>query len=244
MKKIVVIILLIVVGQSLSAQDTIRVGHKFRNFKNLEMGTKRDVIYSSLNGQMRSLLIKTRITELVKVEGTEYIKITHIWENADAAQKGQFVYYCEPETLKPVQHVRQTERAGKEAFYFKNDQIIGLDSAVDNSQAEFNLELTEPTYNWEIDLETYSLFPMKKGYKVAMNFYHPGSKTPPKFYLLEVTGSEQLKMADGSTLDCWVISTDYGGSQPTRFWYTKKGQNFVKMEGRYGQLKIHKERIY
>lgn len=66
----------------------------------------------------------------------------------------------------------------------------------------------------------------------------------PAFYNLKVEGGDKLTLPNGETLDCWVIFTDYGGTQPTRFWYTKKGQNFVKMEGQYNQVKIYKTRLY
>ena len=139
---------------------------------------------------------------------------------------------------------RTTKKNGKEGFYFQQGNITALDSVTDNAQKDFELALTEPTFNWEIDLETYSLLPMKEGYHAVMNFYHPGGGTPPKYYHLKVTGSEKLKLPNGKYMDCWIVFTDYGGTQPTRFWYTKKGQNFVKMEGEYNRMTIRKERIF
>ncbi|MCE7992080.1 MAG: hypothetical protein HEP71_08870 [Roseivirga sp.] len=242
MKKILLIILLL--PQLATAQDTIRVGHKFKNFDQLEMGTKRDAVYNLYKGEIKGLAIKTRTTEKVIINGKEYISITHTWVSPGTEWKGSFHYLCEPKTMKPVQHIRNTKRAGKEAFSFSDGKVIGLDSVSENVKAGFELALVEPTYNWEVDLETYSLLPMKKGYHVVMNFYHPGGGTPPEFYHLKVTGSEKLKLPDGKTMDCWVIFTDYGSTQPTRFWYTKKGQNFVKMEGQYNQMTIRKERIF
>ncbi|MBO6497738.1 MAG: hypothetical protein JJ978_19385, partial [Roseivirga sp.] len=88
------------------------------------------------------------------------------------------------------------------------------------------------------------VLPMSEGKTFVMNFYHPGSPTHPAFYNLKVEGSDKLTLPNGEKLDCWVIFTDYGGTQPTRFWYTKKGQNFVKMEGQYNQVKIYKTRLY
>ncbi|MCO6359655.1 DUF3108 domain-containing protein [Roseivirga pacifica] len=237
---LVMLLIFTVNGQ---AQDTIRVGHRFKQFENLELGTVTDIVYNEYSGKLNGSL-KTRTTEMIELNGKEYVKITHIWRSPNAQNSGRFEYYCEPYTLKPVQHIRYTDSKGKEAFHFTEQLISGLDSASENQQADFELVLTEPTYNWEIDLETYALIPMSKGKKVVMPFYHPGSPTKPDFYTLEVTGTESIKLANGKTMECWVIFTDYHGTQPTKFWYTKAGQNFVKMEGEYKGMKIYKTRLY
>jgi hypothetical protein len=232
------------IGQ-LSAQsiDTIRVGDKFRMINQLEIGTTRDIIYMELDGAVRSVSLKTKTTERVKVNGIDYLAFTHQWATGNPETSGDFYYLCEPETLKPIQHIRNTKRNGKEAFSFQGMKIVGLDSAKDNAKKDFKIELTEPTFNWEIDLETYSLLPMKDGYEAVMNFYHPGGSAP-NFYNLKIIGSEKLVLPNGTEMDCWILFTDYGGTQPTRFWYTKVNQNFVKMEGEYNKLKIRKVRLF
>jgi hypothetical protein len=85
--------------------------------------------------------------------------------------------------------------------------------------------------------------PLEVDYEAVMNFYHPGGSAP-NFYHLKVLGSEKLILPDGTEMDCWILFTDYGGTQPTRFWYTKVNQNFVKMEGEYNKLKIRKVRLF
>lgn len=244
MKKLILILtgaFLAFMGYS---QDTIRVGHHFRDFDKLELGTKTDAIYNEFKGQIRGLAIKKRTTEKIAIKGKEYIRIVHEWTSPSTEWNGNFEYICEPNTLKPVQHIRFVESLGKEAFHFGDMNITGLDSASDNKKEGFQLVLDEPTYNWEIDLETYSLIPMKAGKEVVMNFYHPGGTTPPKFYKLKVEGEDKIELPNGKWLDCWVVFTDYGGSQPTRFWYTKKDQNFVKMEANFNGMIIRKVRLF
>ena len=223
--------------------DTIRVGEHFKKIDQLEMGTTREIIFTELDGLTRSISLKTKTTKKVSINGVDYLAFTHQWATGNPETSGDFYYLCEPETLRPVQHIRNTKRNGKEAFSFHGMKIMGLDSAKDNSKQDFSLDLTEPTFNWEIDLETYSLLPMKDGYEAVMNFYHPGGSAP-NFYNLKVIGSEKLLLPDGSEMDCWILFTDYGGTQPTKFWYTKTNQNFIKMEGKYKQLTIRKERIF
>lgn len=242
--KTTIALILITLCLHLQAQDTLRVGHQFKNFSQLEMGTKKDLVYSEFQGKAVGMALKTRTTEMVEIEGKKLVKITHTWQSPGTEWAGNFVYWCEPGTMKPVQHIRTTKKNGIEGFSFQAGKITALDSVTDNAQGDFELALTEPTFNWEIDLETYSLLPMKEGYHAVMNFYHPGGSTPPKFYHLKVTGSEKVQLPNGKYMDCWIVFTDYGGTQPTRFWYTKKGQNFVKMEGEYNRMTIRKERIF
>ncbi|MEO1097320.1 MAG: hypothetical protein AAFX57_06145, partial [Bacteroidota bacterium] len=61
---------------------------------------------------------------------------------------------------------------------------------------------------------------------------------------VEVERSEELELPGGSKLDTWVLFIDYNGTQPTRFWYTKETQDFVKMEGDYNGTKIVKARLF
>lgn len=238
------IFLLLFISVSAFGQDTLKVGHRFKAAKDLELGIQKDVMYTMVNGRVNSLSIKTRETKMVSINGKNYLSITHDSQTGKPDFDGWFEYICEPETLKPVQHIRRSKRAGNEAFSFSGMLISGLDSVVDNQQKDFELKLNEPTYNWEIDIETYSLLPMTEGYHAVMNFYHPGGNASPNYYHLKVIGSEEIVLPDKRKIDCWIVFSDYSGVQPTRFWYSKKGQNFVKMEGKYNQLTIRKERIF
>lgn len=231
-------------AQSIETIDTIRVGHRFKTIQFLEMGQTKDVIYTKVNNKIMSVSVNFKETKTIEVNGKKLLYFSHDVQSGNADRDGSFEYICEPETLRPIQLIRNSKRSGKEAFQFSESLISGLDSAVDNSQKDFELALSEKTYNWQIDLETYSLLPMTEGYHAVMNFYHPGSSSEPKFYHLKVIGSDTIQLPDSRSMDCWIIFTDYGGTQPTRFWYTKQGQNFVKMEGQYQQLTILKERIF
>ena len=244
MKKVMIIVAGSLLNLLSFGQDTIRVGHQFKDFGKLELGTKTDAIYNEFNGQIRGLAIKKRSTEKVMIDGKEYVRIVHEWVSPNTKWNGHFEYICELYTFKPVQHIRFTEALGKEAFRFEEMRILALDSVVNNQKAQFNLTLEEPTYNWEVDLETYSLLPMKAGYEAVMNFYHPGGSTPPKFYKLKVEGEDKVELPNGGFIDCWVIFTDYDGTQPTRFWYSKKQQNFIKMEATFNNVTIKKVRLF
>lgn len=243
MKQLITLLGLLVSAVTVAQEiDTIRVGEPFQRYGQLEFGSYQQVTFTELNGEVRFPVLKTIRVEEVELNDRTYLAIRHDWSSGKPDMNGSFDYLCEPETLRPVQHIRKTPKNGTEAFAFYENQVTSLDTVADNSLSDFAVPLSVPTYNWEIDLETYSLLPMREGYRAVMNFYHPGG-SPPGYYLLEVKGTEQLALPGGQMLDCWVLFTDYGGRQPTRFWYTKGTQQFIKMEGQYQHLKIRKVRL-
>ncbi|NRA49759.1 MAG: hypothetical protein HRU12_11560 [Phaeodactylibacter sp.] len=243
MKKIITLLGLLCSTLAMAQKtDTITVGTPFERYAQMEFGTYQMVTYTKMNGKTFFPSLKTITTKEINLSGKTYLSVKHLWVSGDSKMDGTFEYLCEPETLRPVQHIRKTTKKGIEAFSFLPEKVISLDTVKENALAGFNVPLEVPTYNWEIDIETYSLLPMKEGYKVVMNFYHPGG-SPPGYCLLEVEGSEVLSLPGRSQMDCWVLYTDYGGRQPTRFWYTKNTQQFIKMEGAFHQMEIYKYRL-
>jgi len=239
MEKIIVTLTFILCSFTIKAQkpDTIQVGHVFKHLQHLEMDTTRELIYTESNGSTKFSAMKIKTVREVKIKGKSYLEFQHKWMTGNEKSDGNFYFLCEPKTLRPIIHIRNTARAGIEAYQFSDSKVTSLDSIEKNSVKDLNIDLEVPTYVWEIDLETYSLLPMKKGYQVVMNFYHPGGPEPD-YYLLSVEKDEKISLPDGSKLDCWVLYTNYGGKQESRFWYSKKDQNFIKMESNYGGFKI------
>lgn len=243
MKQIITLIGLLVSAVTVAQEmDTIHVGETFQRYGQMEFGQYRLVTFTEINGHVRMPSLKTIEVKEEERDGTTYLSIRHEWVSGHPEGSGSFEYLCEPRTLRPVQHIRKTSKNGTEAFAFQENKVTSLDTVADNDLSDFAVPLSVPTYNWEIDLETYSLLPMREGYRVVMNFYHPGG-SPPGYYLLEVKGTDQLTLPGGQKLDCWVLFTDYGGRQPTHFWYTKGTQQFIKMEGQYQHVKIRKIRL-
>ncbi len=246
MKRQLISIYCILFTFSLLAQspDTIQVGDAFEGYKNLEFGTMKELAYAEGDSETKIMALTTKEVKEVTIGGKKYVEFIHSWTSfLDPKYSGNFYYLCEPHSLKPVLHIRDTGFKGREGFAFDGTSIKPLDSVLNNTVTDLDLALAVPTYNWQIDIETFSLLPMKEGYKAVMNLYHPGGP-PPGYYLLEVEGSDQVTLADGRSVDCWVLFANYNGRQATRWWYTKQGQNFVKMESEFNQSKFRKVRLY
>lgn len=231
-----------VLGQEI---DTIRVGNHFKNFDQLPTGTMQYMVYAERGGIQRPSVLMTAKTERIEHQGEEYITISHIWNGAEKKYNGRFYSMVKPKTFEPVIHIRESEAKGKEAYKFSEKALTALDTVSNNAEAGYNLELDESIFNFEIDLETFSLLPLKQDYKAALHFFHPGSTFGgPDWYLIEVIGSEELTLPGGKKIDTWILYMDYNGTQPTKFWYTKKNQEFIKMIADYNGTTIYKTRLF
>ncbi|MGB0521863.1 MAG: hypothetical protein ACPGJS_02825 [Flammeovirgaceae bacterium] len=244
MKKTILVFVIFLSSIPVLAQkiDTLKVGYEFPNFSKLQPNTVQELLIMEINGKTQLTRVKTKTIAFKTVNGKSYLQFNHTWMEPKAKNASSFRYLCELKTLKPFTHIRNTPSKGQEAFIFHETAIKSIATDTNYANRDFHLDLSEQVYNSEIDLETFSLLPIKKGYKVAMPFYHPGGKAPT-FYLLEVKKKTNLRMPDGTKVRCWLLYTDYGGKQPSYFWYTKKGHQFLKMEASYGPMKIKKLRL-
>jgi hypothetical protein len=121
-----------------------------------------------------------------------------------------------------------------EAYDFYADKIKGSDSVANNTKKDFELALTHPLLNWELDLEIFPLLDLKAGKSFAISFYHPGGKTEPKLYQYKVVGEENLSVIEGGTVPCWKLRIDYDAKSYAIFYISKKGREVLRMDEDFG----------
>ncbi len=221
--------------------DTLHVGTLFKDFDKLNYQSYEYEVYSEREGQKSLSVLMRSTTTKEKIDGRKYIAIRHTWSSPNF--NGNFYALVEPKTLRPIIQIRNREQ-GKEAYRFSDQQIVGLDTAANNLAADYQLELPFPVFNFEIDLETFSILPFEENKTFLLPFFHAGSKSQPAFYVIKVEKLEKLDISGKGAVPCWVLFMDYGGMQPTRFWYTKKDRQFVKMEATYKGANIFKVRKF
>jgi hypothetical protein len=141
--------------------------------------------------------------------------------------------WFESGTFRPRSHVRISEKDGKrlvEGFNFDGKRVTGMKDLADNARSDMAVDGTEPTYNFETDIEFLQALPLAAGYEANINFYHPGGSTPPARYRFKVAGDAKIAGPQGP-VDCWVVTTDYNrpGSVST-FWFAKATQLMVRQE--------------
>lgn len=221
--------------------DSLHVGTIFKDFDKLNYESYEYEVYSERDGKKSPSVFMTSTTTKEKINGQKYVAIRHRWSSPNF--NGNFYALVEPQTMRPVIQIRNREQ-GKEAYRFSDHQLVGLDTAANNLAADYQLELPFPVFNFEIDLETFSVLPLGENKVFMLPFYHAGSKSSPTYYEIKVEKTENLEVPGEGKVLCWVLFMDYGGTQPTRFWYTKKDRKFVKMEATYKEARIFKVRKY
>lgn len=136
-------------------------------------------------------------------------------------------------SFRPLTHERITEREGKrtvEGFAFAPARITGLADLAENTQKDLNVATSEPTFNFETDIEFLQTLPFDEGYEAQITFYHPGGPTPPARYTFKVAGSQQIAGPAGP-VDCWLVTTDYNRpGYVSKFWFAKGSQLMLRQE--------------
>lgn len=121
-------------------------------------------------------------------------------------------------------------------YLYQNQKLLTHTDTSQHNAAPFQLDDLEHSFNWEMDMETFSMLPFAEGKVFWIKFYHPGSKTPPKYYKYEVDRSETLSF-NGEPHDCWVLKIEYSKQLWTEFWIDKTTFRTLKMKeaffGRY-----------
>lgn len=87
----------------------------------------------------------------------------------------------EPDTLRPLTHVKSLTREGKNTvggYHFLPAKIVGMDDLRNNSRKDFVQLSKEPAYNWETDMEMLQSLPLAQGYAANINFYDPAGIHP------------------------------------------------------------------
>lgn len=177
--------------------------------------------------------IWTREIRFEEREGKRLMRIVQRWDGVLPTPSTRTLdSWFEAGSFRPLSHERISERDGKrvvEGFVFAPDRVSGMRDLADNTQKDLSVATSEPTYNFETDIEFLRALPLAEGYDARINFYHPGGP-PPQRYSFRVTGSGTIDGPAGP-VDCWVVKTDYNrpGSEST-FWIAKGSQLLLRQE--------------
>jgi len=224
---------------SLSSQAAvvnIDVGTPLPRFDLIRPGTHHYLRYMKTpDGASTPVDIWTREVRFEERGGKRQLHIVQRWDGVlPKPSVRRFDSWFDAATFRPLTHERISEMEGKrvvEGFVFTPGRISGMPDLADNTQKDLSMASSEPTFNFETDIELMQTLALAEGYDARINFYHPGSKSAPQRYSFKVTGSSSIAGPAGP-VDCWVVRTDYNrpGEEAT-FWFAKGTQLMVRQEG-------------
>ncbi len=242
MKQVFAILFLLVTSQSnaLPLQNDLSPQQSFR-FDSLSTDdidtSKREYLVFTKNtqtNQVTELSLWTRQSRIVEKMGLKYVETTQTWRSNDPKMQRELSSLNRLASFAPVSHTRvQGSERKVEAFVFTDEQITGNTDVSDNTQKDFAMPANAATYNWELDIETFALLPLAMGKSFAINFYHPGSKNPPKNYLYTVVGEDVLSNISGDDIPCWQLKIEYQSGTYAIFWLRKSDGQMLKMQSEW-----------
>lgn len=230
---LILILSLFFLWQVSNAQvDTISLNTNDLLTKQLQPGLHQYIVYFEMAAKKKIIapMLWNRQVNFTEVKGKKVIEIKQHWYSADTLMNRVLYSLSERETFTPIFHYAKNAR-GIEAFDFEGRKVNGSDTVANNAKKDFEIALSIPTLNWELDLEVFSTLPYKKvGQTFVINFYHPGGRTPPKYYAYTVSADEIIKSTDSKTIDCWLLKIAYNETDWAIFWISKKTKEVLKMQ--------------
>ena len=219
-------------------QDMLQVGQRLARFDLIKPGVHNYVRFLiTPDGHRNAIDIWRREISFETKDGRRLMHVHQQWD--EIARPGVLIQdsWFEPDTMRPVTHVRILTRDGKTTiggYRFLPDKVVGMDDLPDNSRKGFAQLTPEPTNNWETDMEYLQALPLGPGYAANINFYDPGLE-PPARYVYAVSGGGRIATVGGGDIDCWIVSItarDKSGVTPISLWFAKKTHVLVREEAK------------
>ncbi len=196
------------------------------------------------DGTILDIAIWERNISFSKYNGEDVIAVSQHWKNHDSVRSRVVQSIVKKENLNPIYHYSENGRGIKEAFDFTENTVKGTDTVVQNDKKDFYLELKEPTFNWELDLEMFQCLPYQKSKVFRIGFYHPGGRIAPAFYNYEVIGEESIIFDGSKKIECWLLQLKQKDGNKTTFWITKNTREVMKMEEQWKGIRRYKIKFH
>jgi len=244
--KVLMSCLILTTGTVKAQIDTIRVKDKRLMTSVLKPGLKQYLVYyqSPKNTKNLRFWFWTRNIQKQTRNGAPVFTISQQWFGNDTTSYRAIYSVNRATDFAPVYHMEATI-GKKRAYNWSDSKITGADTVNNNIHKTFSLDFSSPNFNWNLDIETFEMLPLKAGKTFAINFYDAALE-PPKYVLYKVSGSEILATLDNKKVDCWKLYTEGSGKDGTytqTFWISKKQHEFLKAESFYAGLYGYKIKL-
>lgn len=247
MKRIIpVFILLLYICGPLHAQvDTINPTNNRLLMGRLQEGTNTYVVYTedSLTKHIKYSDIWIRSVSFGERNNVPVVNFAWKWYRHDTLLRDVHDA-CLRSNLKPLD-ARILYKGMVMAFNFTDSFLVASDTvALNKADPKKKVALNPPPYNWEWDMETFGLLPIKKvGQKFMIAFLDPFD-VKSDYYLHQVTGTEYLALNKDVKIKCWILRCTYNATAYADFWISRQSHEMLKMKEYYNGTYRYKVKLY
>lgn len=216
--------------------DTINADHNKLKLDRLKESAVNYLVYftDSTKLQRRSVGdIWERKLKKVRLNDEDVIEFS--WRIiADKAIVKQTKDILNAKTFAPINYFSITNFRGKTdttAYIFENGYLRKNQSVSGNSvKDDFEKKLDIPVLNWELDIETYPLLPIKRTGQTFDIAFFDVNEEAPNYHRYQVIGEDNLNIFDDFKLPCWLLQVVYDENDSAIFWLSKKTGELIKSE--------------
>jgi len=238
---------LLYICSALAQVDTVSFDNGLLRMKQLPFGKNYYLVYNQAGkeGAKYNFNLWERNLKKEEVSGVSRLVLDWTWQFSDSAKVitkniivnvGNFVPISEKVHYNPGFGKGESKR---QSIIFKEQEVVSSNDTLEHNTRKIQQPIAKMPLNWELDMETFSMLPLSKGKKFAINFYHPGG-APPAYHTYEVAGEEKLKI-NGKTVDCWLLKYEYNAGKGYSIWWLDKDSHLVlKMEEKFGEMYRYK----
>lgn len=227
-------------------RDTINFKSNKLRTKQLKTGLKQYLVYFQNPAQNKKLNLSlwTREVQRIEKNGAQCFSVSQKWYGNDTASYRSVYSLNRAEDFAPVYHA-ETIGKNTKAFNWYADHINGADSIPDNKQKSFALQLDQPCFNWNLDIETFEMLPLAAGQKFVLRFYDAGLAEPKDMHY-DVAGEEVLTTMDNRKVNCWKLFCEGTNGQmhyTQTFWISKEEHEFLMEEDTFNGMFRYKVKM-
>ncbi|MBN8642923.1 MAG: hypothetical protein J0L86_14010 [Flavobacteriales bacterium] len=246
LNKVIYFLLLLICVQATIAQiniDTINSQNYKLDTSLLKDANNTYLVYftdSTKTKKMGADNIWERSIKKEKYQNNDSFKFDWKWISNDEIIK-QTSNRCDGKTLAPISHfsINKTPNNSEiKAYKFENGFMIKDKNEINNSVSDdFKLKMNIPVLNWELDIETYSLLPIKKVGQIFEISFFDVNQSQPKYQRYEVIGEDSLEISGSKKLACWLLKINYDEKNSAIYWLTKEKNEMMKCEEKVAMKK-------
>lgn len=217
--------------------DTVLVTEKTIKVSQLKEGNSKYLVYfvKGVNAPLSDVQIWNIDVKKEKIRNNEVISVSQKWYFKDT-----IVHTAKSTSsvidFKPMYHESWWQSRGMQRFdveqkkvWINNNEITDTNSIKRERAAYTSFVSSHGKYylNWHLDLEVFSMLPLKKNTTFLIPFYEFGYDTPRNIPYTII--GEDILVYEGNRIRCWLLYHEEKGNKET-FWISKKTNEVLKLK--------------